>query len=171
MSKRDFFVVIIKLFGLYAIITSLFFVLPSSISFLFYEEGIYAFVGIFGTAILLSGLYILLIQGAPWLVRTLKLEEGYDDDRICFDKLDEQQVFRIGIFIIGGYLFVENLVGFVNLLYHNLKSDTPGYSGYSADLFNLTFNGVSIFVGYLLVRNMNWLAQKLTAWKITEEED
>ena len=50
MTKRDFFILIIKIFGLYSIITSLFSVLPNNISFVIQNIEIIGIIWLLATA-------------------------------------------------------------------------------------------------------------------------
>ena len=86
MSKRDFFRVIIKLFGLYWIISSLLSVIPGNISYALSNLGYLGYLWAFGTTAIIILLFILLIRKTDSVIDLLKLDKGFDDETIQFEK-------------------------------------------------------------------------------------
>ena len=125
MTKRDFFILIIKIFGLYSIITSLFSVLPNNISFVIQNIEIIGIIWLLATALIIIGLFYLLLSKADKISKLLKLENGFDEDRIDFNGLKSLDIIKFVVLIIGGLLFVENIPTFLSHTLFAFKSSIP----------------------------------------------
>jgi hypothetical protein len=102
MTKRDFFVLLIKLFGLFFMIKGVF-VIPLILrrpDIVVLISAIIAFAAIFG-------LFWLLIFRAGQLVDFLKLEKGLSEERIDFGNIKARDIIKIGTFVIGGLLIFK----------------------------------------------------------------
>jgi len=84
MTKKDFFILIIKIFGLFSVVSSLFSILPSNISFALMDFGFFSLIWIAVVLVVIIGLFVLLIFKAEKVVKLLKLDKGFDEDRIDF---------------------------------------------------------------------------------------
>lgn len=82
MTKRDFLVLMIKLFGLYSVVTTIFSVLPNNIVFALGQLDATIAVWVIAVFVVTVGLFWLLTFKADRLVDFLKLEKGFVDDRI-----------------------------------------------------------------------------------------
>lgn len=178
MTKRDFFILIIKIFGLYSIITSLFSVLPSNISFVIQNIEIVGIIWLIATALIVIGLFYLLISKADKISEFLKLENGFEEDRIDFGGLKSLDIIKFVILIIGGFLFIENIPTFLSHTLFAFKSSIPqGFEQAYENRGILKYNrledyvywissGFNLIIGYLLVVNFkkisNYLNKKTT---------
>jgi len=163
MTKKDFFIVIIKLFGLASIITSLFSTIPNNISFALMDIDLFSLFWIFIAVIVLFGLFILLVFKADKVVELLKLDRGFDDNRIELGNLNSADVVKLGSFIIGGLLIINNIPTFLS---HTLFAFKGGVEimGMSYDLNNKFYwmvSGLNIILGYLLVTRYSSIAKLL----------
>lgn len=61
MTKRDFFILTIKLFGLFSLVTSVFSVIPSNISFALMDIDVVSILWIMIAAAAIGGLFVLLV--------------------------------------------------------------------------------------------------------------
>jgi len=114
MTKRDFFILIIKLFGLMTIVTSLFSVLPSNISLILMDIDAFSLIWIAATVIILIGLFVLLVFKADKVVGLLKLDKGFDEEKIELGSLNSTDIIKIGTFIIGGLLIIDSIPAFLS---------------------------------------------------------
>ncbi len=73
MTKKDLFILIIKLFGLYFLIATLFTTLPSNLSIIAMQPGWLTIILVLANALVLIGLFILLIFNASKVAGFLKL--------------------------------------------------------------------------------------------------
>ena len=80
MTKRDFLVLMIKLFGLYSAVTTMFSVLPNNIIFALGHLDATIAVWVTVVFVVTIGLFWLLTFKADRLVVFLKLERGFNDD-------------------------------------------------------------------------------------------
>lgn len=122
MTKRDFFIIIIKLFGLYALITTVFGIAPSiiAISQIGFDAStcIYALISI----TLLSLLLIYILNQSDKIVTFLKLEKGFDSDYIKIESLDKKSIIQLGLIIIGGIVFIENIPSLLTTIFLYVQS-------------------------------------------------
>jgi hypothetical protein len=169
MTKRDFFILIIKVFGLFSVVTSLFSVLPSNISFAMMDIDTLSILWIFVTIVVVVGLFIVLIFKADKVVRLLKLDKGFDDDKIEIGSLKATNIIKLGTFIIGGFLVLHNIPAFLSHSLFAFKGDIIGLEYNTQDKFNWIVSGLNLTIGFLLITNYDFVAKRLKA-ETTESE-
>lgn len=168
MTKRDFFIIIIKLFGLYALITTVFGIAPSiiAISQIGFDAStcIYALISI----TLLSLLLIYILNQSDKIVTFLKLEKGFDSDYIKIESLDKKSIIQLGLIIIGGIVFIENIPSLLTTIFYMFKAMSQQTIDYNQTDFRtnenyiyLTKDAISVLLGYLVLTNHDKLATKL----------
>lgn len=161
MTKRDFFIVIIKLFGLYALVTSAFTILPSSTTLLMnIDFASIAFLCLI--LVILFGLFVLLVFKSGKIVDLLKLDKGFDEERIEFGNIDSSSIIKIAAILIGGTIFLNNISAFINSIVIAFKSEATGLEFDYRTKYNLIVNGINILIGYLLLTNYKQVAKLLT---------
>src|SRR5688572_3151268 len=108
MTIKTLWIIIIKLFGIYLIISSIT-VLPHvllSINYLFSDD-IQGVITLFIAFSLILITYILIMRififRPTWLIEKLKLENGFEEVRIDI-YLSKTNALRIASIILGGYL-------------------------------------------------------------------
>ncbi len=74
MTKKDFFIVCIKIFGLFAVITNLFSVLPGNISFALMDIDGLTLIWVALAVVTIIGLFVLLVFKADKVVNFLNLK-------------------------------------------------------------------------------------------------
>lgn len=159
MTKRDFFILIIKLFGLYTVVASLFSTLPGALSYLLMDAGIDDILLISFAVLLTIGLFVLLIFKSAAVVRLLKLDKGFDDDKIELGQIGAEDVVKLGTFIVGGLLFLENLPGFLSQTIFAFKSDIAGMVLNPFDKIRWAIHGMNSVIGYLLLTNYRYVVK------------
>jgi len=165
MTKKDFFILIIKLFGLYSIITALFISIPQNISFAFagFRGGFDIYSSIY-LAVILSfviGLFVVLIFKSHVIVRILKLEKGFDTDSMEPGKLTAIEIVKIATIIIGGFLIINNLPIFIQQTLSAFYSEIQLQTTESINKWNWFINGSNILIGYLLITNLHFVTKLL----------
>ena len=161
MSKRDFFILIIKLFGLYSIITSLFSGLPSQLYFISQSfDPLSLTIGLISVSLII-GLFIFLISKANKVVCLLKLEKGFEEDRIEIGKLDSEQIAKIGAFIVGGLVFLNHLPTFLSQTIFSFKASQMGLVQSERDKMLWLADGLNIVIGYLLLTNFEYVGKRI----------
>src|SRR5690349_13450048 len=114
MTKKDLFVLLIKLFGLYSAVISLFSVLPNNIMFAFNSVDLISIVWVTVSIAVVLGLFLILIFKANKIVERLKLDSGFEEERIDLGNSKSTDIIKIGTFVIGGFLIIDNVPGFLS---------------------------------------------------------
>lgn len=165
MTKRDFFILVIKLFGLMSVVTSLFSGILGNISFALMEPDVLIIVWMIIAVLMIIGLFIVLIFKADKIVGLLKLEKGFDDERIELGNLKSTDIVKIGTFIIGGMLMLNNIPDFLSHTLFAFKGDVAGQIYDSNDKYQWLASAINIVVGYLLLTNFSFVASLLRTKK------
>lgn len=168
MTKRDFFISIIKLFGLMSIITTLFSVIPGNFSFALMYMDIFSFVWMAFAIIVVVGLFVFLVFKSDRVVDLLKLDKGFDDEKIELGNLASLDIVKIGTFIIGGLLIIENIPDFLSHTLFAFKGSIVGKVRGEEDNFLWAVSGINILLGFLLITNYSFVARLL---KTTNKEN
>src|SRR5690554_3443535 len=114
MTKRDFFILLIKLFGLISIVTTLTSVIPGNMVFVSISPDPFTVSWVIVVILVVIGLFSFLVFKAEVLVDLLKLDRGFDDDRIDLGNLGASDVVKLGAFIVGGLLILNNIPAFLS---------------------------------------------------------
>ncbi|MDH5598883.1 MAG: hypothetical protein OEY34_07155 [Cyclobacteriaceae bacterium] len=175
MTKKDFFRIVIKLFGLYSSILTIFTIFPSVYSIIYAYEGfqlwdfmIYVTIPLF---LSLLFLYALFFQ-PDFFISKLKLDQGFDDDDVKIDSNNPQSIIYFAIILIGGYFFVSNFSPFLLNTHFLFKNSIQDYSEsyfFGEDLNDYTMKWVqsliNLSLGYLIVSNAQFISAKLAGKK------
>jgi hypothetical protein len=174
MTKKDLFRLIIKIFGLYSVITIVFSVIPANISFVIRDLDFVGLVWIIGSVIVIFSLFGFLIYKPDKIIGWLKLDKGFDDDRIDFQKFNSSNILKLASIVIGGILLIDNipsflshtLFGFKSAVSNNINDNVIKYSLNDYIYWAMSF--LNILLGYLMVTNYNYISKIL---KEKEEEN
>lgn len=159
MRKRDFFIIIIKLFGLFSAIATVFSALPGNLYFAFNDFDLWAIIWIIIVVSFVFGVFILLIFNSGKLVDLLRLDKGFDSDKLDFGNLNAEEIVKVGVFIIGGLLIIDNIPTFLIQTYYAFKERAIGNLFVQGNKFYWVMSGINILLGYLLVTNFSFVAR------------
>lgn len=174
MTKRDFFRIIIRLFALYLILLVIFNFIPSNVSYLTYELALWPILIICGSAVFMIALFVFLIQKSDVIIDVLKLDKGFDDERIEFGNLSTLEIIKISLIFISGFLILDHLPEFLHYCYLGFKKEisATGLSPFEApglaefwDYFRWFISGVNLLIGYLILSNLGKVARFLSNLK------
>lgn len=169
MTKKDFFSVVIKLYGLYAAIITIFQTLPTlySVVWNMREFQLSALLWMLFYAGLGVSFFLLLLFKSDAIVRFLRLEKGFDDDTIIFGNFNDSSVVKLAILLIGGFLILDNFSDFIAHCYFGFKSsigstllEDRSYS--ERDYFKWFVSAFNVLIGYLFVTNF----KKIAGWML-----
>ena len=163
MSKRDFIIIMIRLFGLYSVVITVFTFVPQSSQWLWFygvEGGMALLVAVLSISMAL-GLLWLLLRKAPWLVSALKLDSGMDDAPMDMGHIRPADILALGTFVVGGLLFVDSVPRFLSSSYFAFTSSLQGFDFTAQERVNWVIEGLDVIVGYLLVAHHQRIASKL----------
>ena len=172
MTKTDFFRIIIKLFGLYWLIST-FFSLGQIVYFSTTNAG---WSGIIYSVVMLAlmvFLFFVLIFKSDMIIDLLKLNKGFDEDRIEFQNFNVKNILMLAVIIIGATMILDNIASFLNQIYLSVKvflsnqSDLVTINGQSS--YHLVLSSTKIVLGYLLLTNYPAVCKFLM--KITQKKD
>lgn len=181
MKTGDFFRLVLKLFGLYSLVISLFSILPNTVSYIFvsHEGNVdwmpYAWLVI--VIVLLITLFFFLTFRPDFLIAKLKLDKGFDSDTINFQNLNAKSILNVGIILIGGLIFLQSLPSFLSSAFYAIKSTVATSeeiriesSLNNHDYIRLIANLLNIIIGYLLLSNYQFISGFLLPKRDDENE-
>lgn len=103
MTKHDFFVLMLKAIGFYAL--CYFFLMNFPFIFSMSAEN-WHFIAIQFAVILV---YLGIIMSASRIVKLLALEKGIETSFISFKNMNGSTLLQIGLIVVGAYLVVNNI--------------------------------------------------------------
>jgi hypothetical protein len=160
MTKRDLFRVIIKIFGLYWFILTIFGVVPHVVQSFAIGFDLNMILIIIACLFISIGLLLILLFKTNSVVNFLKLDKGFDDENIQIGNLDNEGVLKLAILLIGGFLILDYipalLFNIVNAFRY--KANFTTVEGANVDYFDIATGIINIVIGYLLITNYKWLA-------------
>lgn len=161
MTKKDFFIIIIRLFGLYALINVLFDILPINFIYL-WEIKSYLIIILSILSILIPiGFFLLLINRTDQIVKILNLDKGFDSDGINLENIDAHTILKIALIIIGGLLLIENLPILIKNVASGFEIRINGGDAIKHIKYNWIVAFIKLILGYLFIFHSNWVAKKL----------
>jgi hypothetical protein len=161
MTKRDFFRLLIKLFGLYSGLLAIFTVIPNNITSVLYQFDVTILLFIIASTLLIVFFFLFLIFKTDFVIDKLKLDKGFDDDTIQFESLTTESIVKIAVFLIGGFLIIDYLPNFLNYTLQAFRSKVQSseYSNMPVNYFNWIVSGINILLGYVLLTNYKIIAK------------
>ena len=166
MTKKDFFRLIIKLFGIYSIIFSLFSILPSSIS-MFYGSLLFGILVTSAIIVLAVSLFYFLIVKSDLVINLLKLDKGFDNDRIEIANFNSENIIKLAAILLGGFLLIQYIPIFLIAAFQALKihlsnSIDDQFMTFNRHVTNSLVRGfINTLIGYFLITNYKWLSKVL----------
>lgn len=166
MTKRDFFIVLIKVFGLYATFVSLFSIVPRMFSYAGAGFDALSLTWILLSALVVVGLFVGLLFKTDAVVRLFRLERGFDEERIDLGRLSGRTIIKISLLIIGATMVIDQLPAFLSHSYYAFKADLHGQDYASDSNFNWALSSLELILGLALVTQYD----RITSWMMRKEE-
>ncbi len=168
MTKRDFFRIVIKLFGLYSLIASIFQLLPTFYAYASHGFDQWTIMLVVAFTALIVFIYVFLIKKVDVVIDWL--DKGFDDEKIEIGNFNSVKIVSFATILIGGFLIVNYFPTFLYQCYLAFKSNLhTGSLDPSVDLFNygpqyfdFVLSILNMVIGYLLLTNYRGLAFWLT---------
>lgn len=115
---------------------------------------------IIGATILIIFFFLFLLFKADLIIDKLKLDKGFDEDRIQFENLNNDSIVKFAIFLIGGFLIVDYFPNFLNYTFQAFRSKVQNSESIRIPVsyFNWIVSGINIVLGYALITNYKSLA-------------
>lgn len=162
MTPRTFFTLLLKILGLYSILSSMT-VVPQLLSTLFlftnteglnhlFELVVTIFSILFVSGLFFLALYFCLFK-TDWIIDKLSLDKHFKEEKLDIT-IENSSVLRISIMVIGGFLFIDSLPllciqvydYFENNQLYPIFGDNPT-TGW------IIFYAIKTGIGYLLMTN------------------
>lgn len=165
MTNRDFFRLMIKLFGVYQFCIIVFTVLPSNFSLIFSDlfsrwTSIATFLLMF---LVTAGIFYFMIKFPHKIIDFFKLDKGFDNDRITINNFNSISILQAGLIFIAGFLVVENFAAFfTNLIYYFKMSNLPEDLQKLQTSQDLIVTGINLIIGFSLIIFRKQISEKLT---------
>jgi hypothetical protein len=133
-------------------------------------------MGIIYSVVMLSilvFLFFVLIFKSDTIIDLLKLDKGFDEERIEFQNFNIENIMMLAIILIGATMILDNVATFLNQIYLGVKvfvsnqSDLVTINGQSS--YHLILSSTKIILGYALLTNYPAVSKFLM--KITQKKD
>jgi len=92
---------IIKLFGLYALIQMVMYYIPVNFNMFLYGFDVNTAAILVATSLVLFGIFIGIVKKVDNIIDFLNLDNGFDEDRIDFGSFSESKIISTVLIIIG----------------------------------------------------------------------
>lgn len=163
MKLRDFFRVIIKLIGIYFLIQIVIGFLPGQLSFMIsdleYSTKISAFIYVLLISAVCFGAFYFLVKNPDKIIDWLKLDKNYENNEININNFNSKNIIILGLFIIGGFLIIENITTVISYLYYEFKTNASNYPLPKSDnKTELFISSLNLILGFVLVIYRNNIA-------------
>lgn len=160
MTKRDFFKLMIKLFGLYSGLMTLFTVIPNNIANLLFQFNFSLLLFITISILVVVSFFLFLIFKTDFIIDKLKLDKGFDEEKIQFENLTNDSIVKFAVFLIGGFLIINHFPNFLNysFQYFKIKMQNSDLGYVEVNYFNWIISVINILIGYLLITNYKVVA-------------
>jgi hypothetical protein len=165
MTKKDLFRLIIKIFGLYSVITIIFSVFPSNVGLVISQIDFVGIVWIVFSLIAIILFFTLLIYKPDKIISWLKLDKGFDEDKIEFQNFNNSNILKLAIIVIGGIILIQNIPAFLSHTLFAFKSSAG--NGLNDNMFKFglrdyihwTTSFLNIILGYLMLTNYSYVSK------------
>lgn len=169
MTKKDFFRILIKLFALNSLLLSVFTYLPQNFRYVGFGNDNSIFILISGIVLLIVALFIVIVWKTDSIIHFLKLDRGFDDDRIDFKNFNPKNLIKFALIFIGGFLVIDYLPMFLQNTYLGFKIEVSSTPIQESDLlgtmrefnkFDWISSGLNLLLGFILLTNYS----KISSW-------
>lgn len=170
MSKRDFFILAIKLIGLYLVLHTIFTFIPNSLLYMTAGSDMFILILIIATSLLSLVLWLMMVYYAGDILDFFKIDRGFEEERIEFSGMDAFDVMRIGIFVIGGLMLTSKIPDFIGQIVVTFRSSNGGEPLHFTENFYLVSYGIQVLMGFFLITNYEMVAKLLFSREEKDEE-
>ncbi len=162
MTNRDFFRLMIKLFGLYQFLLLIFTFLPSNLQLIFNDFfSMSSIISIVLITLFIIAVYYVFVKNPDLIINFFKLDRGFDKNEITVNNLNSDTILKIGMVLIGGFLIVDNLGYFISSFITYFKISYMKENFESLKNFEaLILGGVNLISGFCLIIYRKQIAGK-----------
>jgi hypothetical protein len=106
------------------------------------------------------GIFITLIFKTDSVIKFLKLDTGFDEERIDLGNLNNESILKLAIVIIGGFLIIENIPDVLYYTVAEFRNRVNQFenTAFSVNYVNWIISVINIVIGLLFVGNYKKVA-------------
>ena len=162
MTNKDFFRLMIKLFGLYQFLLLIFTSLPRNLQLLFNDFfSISSIITLILITLFILAVYYVFVNKPDLIIDFFKLDKGFDNNEITVSNLNSDTILQIGMVLIGGFLIVDNFSYFISSFITYFKISYMSENLESLKIFeSLILGGVNLILGFCLIIYRKQIAEK-----------
>ena len=162
MTNKDFFRLLIKLFGLYQFLLLIFTSLPRNLQLLFNDFfSISSIITLILITLFILSVYYVFVKKPDLIIDFFKLDKGFDNNEITVSNLNSDTILQIGMVLIGGFLIVDNFSYFISSFITYFKISYMSENLESLKIFeSLILGGVNLILGFCLIIYRKQIAKK-----------
>ncbi len=158
MTIRTFWTLFLKILGIWLILSGLT-VFPQLISTLALlgenqQDNFFATIYIIALLLLTVGLYFIMLKilvfNSNWLIDKLKLDKGFQDEKLDLS-ITQKTVLTVATIVIGGLIFIDALPWLCREVFTTIQMKTVFREDPKFSL--LIFYIIKALIGYLLMTN------------------
>jgi hypothetical protein len=153
MTKRDFFRVLIKLFGLFIFIEYLFIGIMTNFSFFYIDAEPIVVIASIVVVLVWVGLFLAIMFKTDSILDMLSLDKGFEDERIDLVEMNASGLMKIGLIVIGALLVINNLTPMLYHIFYAFKAEVNDYNVQSQIDTPLSMLVMKVILGAILVLN------------------
>lgn len=171
MTRKDFWTILIKVLGLYALINLIFFEFINDIWYLIFDTSTYSVISLIVKTVLPTILFIALYTNVDNIIRLLRLVKESEEREIDLGRISPSDIVRIATFIIGGLLVIENLPSFLNNAFVAFSDRELGDGFLQPKSYSWALCAINIVIGCLLMMYKEAIAKVFVKKKEEVNED
>lgn len=164
MTLRDFFRVLLKLIGIYFLVQILIGYLPAQLQFMTSGFEANSTTGVLVYLILILAVcyftFYLLVRNPDKIIDWLRLDKNYDNTEINIHNFNTRNIIILGLFIIGGFLVIDNVTAVISYLYYEFKDSlsNDAHLPKSDNKIALLLASLNLILGCILIIYRNNIA-------------
>lgn len=166
MTKKDLFRIILKIAGLYFLVTIVFYQIPSFLVFI-KTVPVISLVVAFAVLLIIAAIFSALIFKPDLIINLLKLDKGFDGDNITLQPISFPNLIKLSVIVIGLSLIVKQLPEFITHVFFLFKLLVKNQNGISGMVENQILTDyvawaikiITLITGFLMITNYSAIAR------------
>jgi len=156
MTPRSLFNIIVKILGIFLIKDILVTIPQFFVSVALFArtdampEALWNFLGFLGILCIEAIFCYCLIFRTEWIIRRLKLDQGFDQETIPIN-IHRSDILKISIIVIGGFLLVNEIPNFCWQVVSYLQEKRMTHGVTNPKIQYAVIAGIKVVIGILLI--------------------
>lgn len=158
MTIRTFWAILLKILGISLVVRGVYLILNLILTLsVMYDrnetkgmELIWSSISIFGVVLIYAFILWLFVFKTSWLIRKLRLEKGFDEERIDLN-IQLSTILTIAVIVIGGIMIIDSLPQLCQQVFVFFQDKSMFKE--SPTIGWIILHGTKLVLGYLLMTN------------------